>query len=553
MNNDSDQVSTLRDMLSGILGSIPYGIMCVSNQLDVQVINQKACEILGLDKDDINEFVDRDFENAFVNEHSVYARISEVMLKNRKQILDLTEIPIGNRVVTVKCRRMPKGFLIVLRDITQESLLLHRATHDSLTQIHNRQFIEEALEKLLPEMIKARKDGVFAFIDVDNFKAINDKFGHNVGDEMLKCIAALLKNSMRGDDIVARLSGDEFALFLNGCTLAQAEKQLQNITKQVEKLEIYTNEALVRTTISIGVTSVEQHETDTFSSLMSVADTACHLAKNEGRNTLHIIEPTGCEFKDHLKNVKWIDEIKDAISQKRLLLYGQNIKAIEDSAKPYCEVLVRLKKMNGSIVSPAAFIPHAERYKVMPLVDRHVIETLVRSMRGNMTYSVNLSGQTISDKSFVKFIEDMINTYVFDPSAITFEITETTAMMSIDDTINNIKALRNKGFSFSLDDFGTGLASFNYLKSLPVDTVKIDGLFIRDISSNNTSNQIVKSICAVAHSLGLKTVAEYVTNETIFNEIKNLKVDFAQGFYIHEPELLGNIHESIECNLASAS
>lgn len=553
MNNDSDQVSTLRDMLSGILGSIPYGIMCVSNQLDVQVINQKACEILGLDKDDINEFVDRDFENAFVNEHSVYARISEVMLKNRKQILDLTEIPIGNRVVTVKCRRMPKGFLIVLRDITQESLLLHRATHDSLTQIHNRQFIEEALEKLLPEMIKARKDGVFAFIDVDNFKAINDKFGHNVGDEMLKCIAALLKNSMRGDDIVARLSGDEFALFLNGCTLAQAEKQLQNITKQVEKLEIYTNEALVRTTISIGVTSVEQHETDTFSSLMSVADTACHLAKNEGRNTLHIIEPTGCEFKDHLKNVKWIDEIEDAISQKRLLLYGQNIKAIEDSAKPYCEVLVRLKKMNGSIVSPAAFIPHAERYKVMPLVDRHVIETLVRSMRGNMTYSVNLSGQTISDKSFVKFIEDMINTYVFDPSAITFEITETTAMMSIDDTINNIKALRNKGFSFSLDDFGTGLASFNYLKSLPVDTVKIDGLFIRDISSNNTSNQIVKSICAVAHSLGLKTVAEYVTNETIFNEIKNLKVDFAQGFYIHEPELLGNIHESIECNLASAS
>jgi len=553
MNNDSDQVSTLRDILSGILGSIPYGIMCVSNTLEVQVINQKAGEILGLENVAISDFIDVHVENVFVNERSVYTRIKEIMLKNRKPTLDLNEINIGNRVVTIKCRPMPQGFLVVLRDITQESLLLHRATHDSLTQVHNRQFIEEALEKLLPEMIRARKDGVFAFIDVDNFKAINDKFGHNVGDEMLKCIAALLKNSMRGDDIVARLSGDEFALFLNGCTLARAEKLLQNITKQVEKLEIYTNEALVRTTISIGVTSVEQHETDTFSSLMSVADTACHLAKNEGRNTLHIIEPTGCEFKDHLKNVKWIDEIEDAISNKRLLLYGQNIKAVEDIAKPYCEVLVRLKKMNGSIVSPAAFIPHAERYKVMPLVDRHVIETLVRSMRSNMTYSVNLSGQTISDKSFVKFIEDMINTYVFDPSAITFEITETTAMMSIDDTINNIKALRNKGFSFSLDDFGTGLASFNYLKSLPVDTVKIDGLFIRDISSNNTSNQIVKSICAVAHSLGLKTVAEYVTNETIFNEIKNLKVDFAQGFYIHEPELLGNIHESIECNLASAS
>lgn len=553
MTNDYEQVSTLRDMLSGILGTIPYGIMCVSNQLDIQVINQKACEILGLNKDDIGEFVDRNFENAFVNEHSVYARISEVMLKNSKPILDLTEIPIGNRVVTVKCRRMPKGFLIVLRDITQESLLLHRATHDSLTQIHNRQFLEETMEKLLPEIIKARKDGVFAFIDVDNFKAINDKFGHSVGDEMLKCIAALLKNSMRGNDIVARLSGDEFALFLNGCTLAQAEKLLQNITTQVEHIEIYTNEALVRTTISIGVTSVEQHETDTFSSLMSVADTACHLAKNEGRNTLHIIEPTGCEFKDHLKNVKWVDEIEDAILNKRLLLYAQKIKAVHGSTKPYCEVLVRLKKMNGNIVTPAAFIPHAERYKIMPLVDRYVVENLIRSMRDNMTYSVNLSGQTISDKSFVKFIEDMMNAYVFDPSVITFEITETTAMMSIDDTIENIKALRNKGFSFSLDDFGTGLASFNYLKSLPVDTVKIDGLFIRDITTNNTSNQIVKSICAIAHSLGLKTVAEYVTNEAVYNEIKSLKIDYAQGFYIHEPELLGNIHDTVDFTLASVS
>jgi EAL domain-containing protein (putative c-di-GMP-specific phosphodiesterase class I) len=325
------------------------------------------------------------------------------------------------------------------------------------------------------------------------------------------------------------------------------------VLKKIESIEVFTKDALVRTSVSIGLTSVEQYETDTFTSLMSVADTACHLAKSEGKNTLHVIEATGTEFKDHLKNVKWIDEIEQAISNKRLLLYAQNIEDLRAQSQHYCEVLIRLKQQNGNIVSPSAFIPQAERFRVMPLVDRHVFESLVRNMVDNITYSVNLSGQTISDKSFVAFVERIMDTYVFDPKNITFEITETTAMMSIDDTVKNIKALRKKGFSFSLDDFGTGLASFNYLKSLPVDTVKIDGLFIRDISSNRTSGQIVKSICDVAHSMGLKTVAEYVTDETTYNEVKNLDVDYAQGYFIHEPELLGIVHGNYDPDIAQAS
>lgn len=553
MTENNEHVSTLRDMLSGILGSIPYGIMCVSDGLEVQVLNQKACEILGLKHLKIGEFIDKHFENVFVNEHSVYTRISEVMLKNRKPTLDLTEISIGERVVTIKCRTMPKGFLVVLRDITQESLLLHRATHDSLTEVHNRQYLEETLDIRLPEIIEAQKKAAFAYVDIDNFKSINDKYGHAVGDEILKCVASLLKGCVRDKDIIARLSGDEFAIFFNDCTLAKAEKILLEVIKKIESIEVFTQDALVRTTVSIGLTSVEQYETDTFTSLMSVADTACHLAKSEGRNTLHVIEATGSEFKDHLTNVKWIDEIEQAISSKRLLLYGQNIQDLRAESQPYCEVLIRLKQQNGNIVSPSAFIPQAERFKVMPLVDRHVFESLVRSMVGNITYSVNLSGQTISDKSFVAFVERIMDTYVFEPKNITFEITETTAMMSIDDTVKNIKALRKKGFSFSLDDFGTGLASFNYLKSLPVDTVKIDGLFIRDISSNRTSGQIVKSICDVAHSMGLKTVAEYVTDETIYNEVKNLDVDYAQGYFIHEPELLGAVHGNFDPDIAQAS
>ena len=553
MTENNEHVSTLRDMLSGILGSIPYGIMCVSDALEVQVLNQKACEILGLSHLMIGEFIDRHFENVFVNEHSVYSRISEVMLKNSKPTLDLTEISIGKRVVTIKCRTMPKGFLVVLRDITQESLLLHRATHDSLTEVHNRQYLEETLDTRIPEIIEAQKRAAFAYVDIDNFKSKNDKYGHAVGDEILKCVASLLKGCVKDKDIIARLSGDEFAIFFNDCALAQAEKILLEVIKKIESIEIFTQDALVRTTVSIGLTSVEKYETDTFTSLMSVADTACHLAKSEGRNTLHVIEATGCEFKDHLTNVKWIDEIEQAISHKRLLLYGQNIEDLREESQPYCEVLVRLKQQNGNIVSPSAFIPQAERFKVMPLVDRHVFESLVRSMVDNITYSVNLSGQTISDESFVAFVERIMDTYVFEPKNIIFEITETMAMMSMDDTVSNIMALREKGFSFSLDDFGTGLASFNYLKSLPVDTVKIDGLFIRDISSNRTSGQIVKSICDVAHSMGLKTVAEYVTDETIYNEVKNLDVDYAQGYFIHEPELLGAVHGSFDPDIAQAT
>lgn len=541
MDSNYSQESTLRQILSGILGTIPYGIVCIADNGSIEAINQKSCDILGLPDKQAKDFLDIDFGVLFENLKTIRNGINENMFHSSKNMLDLPEVPISGKSVDIKCRRMLRGVLIVIRDITQESLLIHRATHDSLTQIYNRQHFEELLSERIKSHELDHRDSIFAFLDVDNFKSINDKYGHSCGDDLLKEIASIVKSRIRTNDLFARIGGDEFALFFENCSLTRAEEIIQGIIRKIEGIELYSKDKVIRTTVSVGVTSFKLCETDTFSSMMSVADTACQIAKNEGRNTLHTIDGNSCEFKEHLENVQWIDEIEYALKQRSMILYGQLIQHTEYADASYIEVLVRLERANGEVISPAAFIPQAERYHIMPLIDYYVIEEVVKQMQNDIVYSVNLSGQTISNTSFVDFITKLQETYVFSPSQITFEITETTAMMSIDSTLQNIVALKKLGFSFSLDDFGTGLASFNYLKTLPVDTVKIDGLFVRDITSNQVSLQIVKSICDVARSMGLKTVAEFVTDKATFESVKAIKVDYAQGFYLHKPEQLSLI------------
>jgi diguanylate cyclase (GGDEF)-like protein len=452
----------------------------------------------------------------------------------------------------------PTGVVLLLRNMTREreyvASLAWQATHDRLTGLVNRTEFEQRLgasldpDSNLADVSRAR---FFLFLDLDHFKVVNDTFGHAAGDALLREVVSRGRQCLREKDTLGRLWGDEFGVLLCDCGEDAALQLAERLRRELAFEWIWETQRLW-TSVSIGVVHLRQGGLDV-EMAMRYGDIACYLAKERGRDLVHLAVPGDKELNRHAGEMSWCGRIKDALAENRFCLYAQPIRATgkaasgkehshdADAAPPeHVEILLRMIGAGGKLISPGAFMPAAERYGLMPAIDRWVVRAVFAKLEksvnaGDCQYAINLSGASIGDERFLKFLIAEFASTGVSPASICFEITETTAVASLATAARFIRELKQRGCKFALDDFGAGMSSFGYLKHLPVDYVKIDGSFVKDILNDAANREMVAAINDIGHSMGRLTIAEYVESEAILHALREMGLDFVQGFHVGRP------------------
>ncbi len=445
------------------------------------------------------------------------------------------------------------GSAIIIRDVTETRRLarelVHQASHDSLTGLINRRAFEERLEAALSTAQDEDRSHALCFLDLDQFKIVNDTCGHVAGDELLKRLSARLRSKIRGRDTLGRLGGDEFAVLLEDCPLERAEEISDDLRKTVQDFRFTWDGRKFELGVSIGVTAITSRA-QSCARLLSEADVACYAAKDLGRNRVHIHQPEDLETEQRHRELQWAADLTNALDQNRFRLFCQPLAALTDDREPpHYEVLLRLRDVEGNEVMPGAFIPAAERYNLMQSIDRWTIEHtfafyakhLAHPSRPPITLAINLSGNSLSREGLVPYILDQSRRFDIPPERFCFEVTETAAIGNIGQAAEFIRQLKARGFLFALDDFGTGLSSFAYLKNLPVDYLKIDGAFVRDMDTDPADEAMVRAINQIGHTMGKKTIAEWAENDAIVARLGEMEVDFAQGYAIGRPRPIAEV------------
>lgn len=439
---------------------------------------------------------------------------------------------------------------VIMREHKQyESTKAHQETeknyrflryHDNLTNLVNRQEFESRINRALQDVKSNRDTHVLMFLDLDQFKVVNDTCGHIAGDELLVRTTKVLKSQIRERDTLARLGSDEFGILLEHCNKQEALETAGRIRNAVKASRFIWQGNPFEITISIGLVEINEHVSD-HHELLSCADIACYAAKDHGRNGVVWFTPDDAEYNKRRSEMQWAPRLKQAVENNQFMLYHQPMASLKGNRGPHAEFLLRLRGENG-LIAPGNFIPAAERYNLMPMIDRwvvqHVFEFLHTSKLGYYTlgtYFVNLSGSTLSDPAFFDDIKRLQKEFRVHPQRICFEITETAAIDNLVDAVEFIEEIREQGFKFALDDFGVGLSSFSYLKTIPVDFLKIDGSFVLNMIDNSIDRGIVSSCNQIAKAAGLETIAEFVENEAIRAALAQIGVDFAQGYGIAKP------------------
>ena len=437
------------------------------------------------------------------------------------------------------------AWLVIHRIAEKNRRISYQASHDGLTGLINRHEFERHLEYLIDLASSDEREHALLYMDLDQFKIINDTCGHLAGDEFLRQLAAVMKSKLRKSDILARLGGDEFGILLMDCPLDKATEIGELLRAAVEHFHFFWDNRTFTAGISIGIVSVRPNGIDPAMAL-STADTACYMAKEAGRNRVHTAATDDQEIIRHRGEVKFVTRIKEALEQDRFCLYYQPVVPVsrEQSLSHHVEILVRMVAPDGSLVQPDAFIPSAERYNLMTAIDRWVVMHALGWLEAQQpgkdlpVFMINLSGQSLSDKQLVSDIMDRLSASSVPPGRLCFEITETAAVSNLASAVEFMQALKGLGCQFALDDFGSGLSSFTYLKRLPVDYLKIDGSFVREIANDPISCAMVKSINDIGHVMGKRTIAEFVENPAILEAVKTLGIDYAQGYGIARPKPL---------------
>jgi diguanylate cyclase (GGDEF)-like protein len=424
--------------------------------------------------------------------------------------------------------------------------LLHLTYHDPLTGRYNRRAFEARLQRTIETAVVEGKRHALCYIDLDQFKVVNDTCGHVAGDELLKQVAALLEREIRESDMLARLGGDEFGVLLEGCDLDKAVEHAEAMRLKVRKHRFVWQDKPFDISISIGLVPITS-ECVNMEEVLKNADAACYVAKDSGRNRLQIYQPHDKELAQRYGEMQWVSRIQQALEENRFELHGQRIQpTVRKPRAPHYEVLVRLRDPDGQLVPPMAFIPAAERYNLMSSIDqwvvRHALELLAglhaRGRGKDISLAINLSGQSLGNDEVLAAIRRAIEETDVAPGNLCFEITETAAITNLAAASRFMHSLRELGCRFSLDDFGSGLSSFGYLSNLEVDYIKIDGHFVKNILTDPLSRSIVDAINRIGHVMGISTIAEFVESEEIAAALQKLGIDYVQGFGIHKPEPL---------------
>ncbi len=445
------------------------------------------------------------------------------------------------------------GVVLVFNDVSEKYMLSlqlsYQARHDNLTGLVNRSEFELQLAEMINSASALHRSHALVYVDLDQFKVINDTCGHTAGDHLLRELSNLLKEKVRGTDTLARLGGDEFGLLLANCPREKALSIAQDMLETIKNFRFEWEDKIFSIGASIGLVEITEGG-GSAARLLSAADTACYAAKDGGRNRVQIYQPDDVEMARRHGEMHWVARIAKAFEEERFILYCQPIVPLHgDEEEEHFEILIRLVDEDGKMIPPNSFIPAAERYNLMRSVDRWVVANtfnwLVANPGRNVVCSINLSGQSIGDEQFLHYIFNQFKGTGVPPRQVCFEITETAAIANLSKAADFIGELKAIGCRFSLDDFGSGLSSFSYLKNLPVDYLKIDGIFVKDMAHVGVDLAMVEAINNVGHVMGIKTIAEYVENEAILDKLRGIGVDYAQGFGIAMPRPLVNFPQTI--------
>ncbi len=458
-----------------------------------------------------------------------------ISLDGKEYIVEDSAAPIRDRQGNIV------GAVIVFYDVTSmrhaTHILSYHATHDALTGLVNRREFERRLDELLTDAKTSDHQHALCFMDLDQFKLVNDTCGHAAGDKLLCQLTYLLQQHVRDADTLARIGGDEFGVLLAGCPLQQAQRIAGVLCRVVKDFRFQWEEQTFDLSISIGLVAINVDSVGP-QELQSQADAACFAAKEKGRNRVQIYQPGDTELAQRRGEMRWVSRIRHALEEDRFTLYCQEITALQGAAEHRCEILLRLYDEQGVLVPPGAFIPAAERYGLMPDIDRWVVRNtfaILKEQVDRRMWSVNISGTSLGDHEFLEYVQQQLRHYGIPGNTICFEITETAAVANFQEAVRFIETLKADGCSFALDDFGSGLSSFTYLKNLPVDYLKIDGSFVRDLVDDPLDYAMVRSINEIGHLMGMKTVGEFAENDAILSGLRDIGVDYAQGYGISHP------------------
>lgn len=421
------------------------------------------------------------------------------------------------------------------------------SSHDALTGLVNRSVFERRAERLIASVTKDNRQHALCYLDLDQFKVVNDTCGHPAGDELLRQLGAVLQSVVRHRDTLARLGGDEFGILMEHCSIEAAHRVATAIQTAIQDYHFSREGRSFRVGASMGLVAIT-NKTANLTELLKDADAACYMAKDKGRNRIHVHHRDDTVLSERQGEMQWVNRLHHALTENRFCLYAQAIAPLHNSQESHYELLIRMVDEQGDIIPPGAFLPAAERYNLIGALDRWVVEHAFVTLAAHPAFleqinfiSINVSGQSLTDDVFMDFIIQQCHDHVVDGEKICFEITETAAISNLSRADGFISRLKEYGCRFALDDFGSGLCSFGYLKNLPVDFLKIDGMFVKDMVNDPIDHAMVKSINEIGQVMGMQTIAEFVENDEIKGMLREIGVNYAQGYAIHKPEPLNDI------------
>ncbi|MEX0959655.1 MAG: EAL domain-containing protein [Burkholderiales bacterium] len=460
-------------------------------------------------------------------------------------------------ILTVAATLIPIGILLTQRMVSRvdraerelkelklwqeyTAKIAYHASHDPLTNLVNRLEFENRLKQALRTIASQGRQHVVMYLDLDQFKIVNDTCGHAAGDQLLRQVGALLKQQVREGDSLARLGGDEFGVLLENCPMQEAIRIADDLRHCIADFRFVSESKSFSIGVSIGVVHIADGMLS-LTDVLSAADAACYMAKEKGRNRVQFYRPHDSEVSLRRGEMEWISRLQKALQENRFVLHAQEIVSISGQSprNSHHELLVRMIDEHGNAVPPMAFIPAAERYSMMPMIDQWVVHkafSTISTLGSDCgTFAINISGTSIGDERFLEFVREQFRRFVMPPRSICFEITETAAIANFDKAARFFGEMKSLGCLFSLDDFGAGMSSFGYLKHLPVDFIKIDGSFVKDVAHDAVDRATVRAINDVGHVMGKQTIGEFVNGELGLTALREIGVDFAQGNWISPP------------------
>jgi len=538
-------------LFGALLNTINDALIAVAPDRTVRFLNPVAQNLIGTHEE---QAISRPLEEVFqlIDEKTELITsipndvivggidFDNVFIRNRQN----ARISISGSVTSITSDGVHEGTLISFRDVTDirqmSQIIEYQASHDSLTGLMNREEFFNQLQVIARDSPQQKRIHSFLYVDLDQFKVINDVCGHLAGDELLRQVSHEVETIIQQPHLSGRLGGDEFGILIQDVPLAEGIKIAQAIRNNLDRKFIWQKNSF-HITASIGVVPVAGLNSDGYN-VLAAADDACYLAKEAGGNSVKVYETADYTFLKRRGEMQWISRLTRALEDDRFVLWGQRILPVGGSTEEHFEILIRLRDLDDTLINPGDFIPAAEKYNLMPAIDRWVVAHSLGLLRSymdngkpNTTFSINLSAASIADEGLLGYLRNLIDSSGVDPTRVCFEITETTAIANMSRATNFMKQLKKHGVTFALDDFGNGFSSFSYLKHLPVDYLKIDGSFVRGITEDPIDLALVHAVNDIGHVMGMKTIAEYVKDKATKEMLTDIGVDYLQGYEIAKP------------------